>query len=79
MIHESTNPADLCERLQAVRRELRSLAHEYRALDVDDLDVDELGDTMDPDDALTSVSGGLIVARRVLETAAEAASRLRER
>lgn len=79
MIHCSTNPVDLCERLQAVRRELRSLAHEYRALDEGDLDVDGLGEPVGPGDVLTSVCGGLIVARNVLDTAAEGASRLRER
>lgn len=47
------DPVGLCERLQAIRRELRSLAHEYRTLSEDDLDVDELGEPMDPGDVLT--------------------------
>lgn len=79
MIHDSTDPVDLCERLQNIRRDLRNLADEYRALDVDKLDVDELGEPIYPDEALTSVCGGLIVARSALDTATEGASRLRER
>lgn len=79
MIHDSADPVDLCEHLQSIRRDLKNLADQYRALDVDELDVDELGEVADPSGVLAAVTGGIITARNTLEAAVEYACRLRER
>jgi len=77
--HDSGDPVDLCERLQRIRRDLRNLGDQYQALDIAELDVDELGEPAHPNGALMAVTGALIVARNSLETAIENACRLRGR
>ena len=79
MIHDSLDPVDLCERLQRIRRDLRNLADQYRALDIDELDVDELGEPAHTSGVLVAVTGDIIVARNTLEAAVENACRLRGR
>lgn len=75
----AADPADLCERLRRAKRELEALRQEYGVYDDHDLDVDNLGDPIEPDAALSSVRGGLLLACTALDDAASAASRLRER
>ncbi|MEV1134521.1 hypothetical protein [Rhodococcus coprophilus] len=69
----------LCERLRLAKRELEVIRQEYGAYDDRNLDVDELGDQIEPDMALSSVYGGLLFTGNTHDSALRAKSRLRER
>jgi hypothetical protein len=74
----AADPVDPCERLRRAKRELEAIRQEYGAYDDHDLDVDDLGDPIEPDAALSSVCGSLLLACNALDGAVRTAARLRE-
>lgn len=79
MTNDLNIPADLCENLKSIERELGQLYLKYASLTPDDLAIDELGEPMNAGDARARVCGRLIYACIALKDAAEDASRLRPR
>lgn len=65
--------------MRYVRRELKAISQEYRTLNDQDLEVDDLDEPLETEEALASVCGGLLVACNALDAAGLAAFRLRAR